>query len=115
MPELGGHLLGDLKGIITPGEIFSTVRTGDALAYPTDLTPFGGHMRLTSGITGTYKQLFSDGDYEDMRNEARANAHRLSKHTTFHVVNYGLWTAVGLSDDLACRRLCCAGHEAGCT
>ena len=92
-PEFVGRSLGGIAALTPPGTIF----TKDVVDVPYEKSEvrFGGHILSTSGTTGTYKQLFLDGKYEDMRNAARGEAYRLTRDTMYHVVNYGLWTTVG--------------------
>ena len=94
-PKLNGGRLTGTNIIKVPGDLFYNIRTGD-LPSPLDhAPPFGGHILLTSGTTGTYKKILLYGRYEDGRNAARANVYPLNKNMIYHVGKLAAWTAVG--------------------
>ncbi len=106
--RLHGTSLEGIKVIMVPDAIFSNIRTGDPPLNPPNAPAFGGHILLTSGTTGTYKKVFLDGDNEDRRNAARADAYSLTKSVIYHVVNLGMWTTIGF------RMPSAVWHRGGC-
>jgi acyl-CoA synthetase (AMP-forming)/AMP-acid ligase II len=107
-PKFAGPSLHGVKAIVVPSAIFSDIRAGDPPSYPHQAPPFGGHMLLTSGTTGTYKKVFLDGADEDRRNSTRAQAYPLTKDMIYHIANFGLWTALGF------RMPSAVWHAGGC-
>jgi acyl-coenzyme A synthetase/AMP-(fatty) acid ligase len=105
-PKLNGTPLAGTKVIIVPISQFRI--TGDPPLHPEQAPPFGGHIILTSGTTGTYKKVFLDGNYEDKRNAARALAYQLHKKPIYHVCNFGQWTTQGF------RMPSAVWHTGGC-
>jgi acyl-coenzyme A synthetase/AMP-(fatty) acid ligase len=96
------------KTIIVPNAIFLQIWSGDLPVDHYGAPPFGGHILLTSGTTGTYKKLLLPGKYENSRNEARAQAYQLTKHTIYHGSYFGLWTTIGF------RMAAAIWHVGGC-
>jgi acyl-CoA synthetase (AMP-forming)/AMP-acid ligase II len=81
--------------IVVPNAIFSDIYKGTLPAGRKLAGRFGGHILLTSGTTGSYKKVFLDGEREDERNAAQAYAYPLTRNMSYHVANFGLWTATG--------------------
>jgi acyl-CoA synthetase (AMP-forming)/AMP-acid ligase II len=94
-PKFNGTSLEGIKVIMVPRAIFSHVRTGDPPLPPHRAPPFGGHILLTSGTTGTYKKVFFDGAYEDRRNQVWVHELRFNNKSIYHVRNLALWSGVG--------------------
>jgi acyl-coenzyme A synthetase/AMP-(fatty) acid ligase len=68
---------------------------------PSHSPPFGGHVLLTSGTTGSYKKVLMPGAHEDRRNAARAKTKRVDRNTVFNAVDYPMWAGAGFKDPSA--------------
>ena len=92
---LNGGRLNEINLVKVPGDLFYNIRAGD-LPSPLDHPPpFGGHILLTSGTTGSYRKVFFAGKFDDERNAARARIYELNNSTVFRVGGLGLWSSSG--------------------
>ncbi len=85
----------DAKIIRVPSDLFDNIRTGDLPLPLHPAPPFGGHILVTSGTTGSYKKELFAGKFDEKRNAARAQIYPLNKSTIFRVGNLGLWSSGG--------------------
>ena len=107
-PKLSGTSLEGLKIIVMPKAVSHICTTCDPPPHPEQALPFGGHILLTSGTTGTYKKVLLDGNYEDKRNAARAQAYHLNKNQIYYLKDFGPWTTIGF------RMPSAVWHTGGC-
>jgi acyl-coenzyme A synthetase/AMP-(fatty) acid ligase len=84
------------KVVVIPSPTHCIKQNEDLLSFPdNDRTPFGGHILYTSGTTGTYKKVLMSGEFENRRNEMRAQFYSFNKNTIYHGVDFELWTGTG--------------------
>lgn len=93
--KLRGTSLDGTNAITVSPEIFSNIRTGKLPSYQPHVHPFGGHILLTSGTTGTYKKIFLDPRFEDRRNIARGDVYPVNKNMSYYAGDFGLWASTG--------------------
>jgi acyl-coenzyme A synthetase/AMP-(fatty) acid ligase len=86
---------GNRKAVVIPSPLHSSNKNQELLHLHSDRPPFGGHILYTSGTTGTYKKIFMNGEFENRRNEIRAQFYSCNKNTIYHGVDFELWTGTG--------------------
>ena len=87
--------------ISVPAEIYANAAqtASPGLAEPKGSD--GGHIRLTSGTTGTYKKLLLDPRSEEQRIRNRQDIFGISGQSVVNVLNFGGWTGIGYEGSAA--------------
>jgi acyl-coenzyme A synthetase/AMP-(fatty) acid ligase len=98
----------DSKRVVIPSPVHSVKESQDSLSLHNNRHPFGGHILYTSGTTGTYKKVMMSGEFENRRNEVRAQFYSLDKNSIYHGVDFELWTGTGFKTSSA------IWHVGGC-
>jgi len=79
-----------------PAEIIDgATAQGVVLDLPDLSGPFGGHILLTSGTTGSYKKVFFDPAQQWHRFCYLQGLHGITDQSLVNVLNFGMWTSVG--------------------
>ena len=101
--KLRGTSLDGTNAITVSPEIFSNIRTGKLPSYQPHVPPFGGHILLTSGTTGTYKKIFLD---PQIRGQKKYRARqRVSREQEHELLRRRFWP-VGVHRLSRCPRRC---------
>ena len=93
--KLTGTVFESTRLVVVPSAVFSDIRRGNPPPRQQPAKRFGGHILFTSGTTGSYKKVLLDGEREDARNAAQAEAYPLTANMSYHVANFAPWTATG--------------------
>jgi acyl-coenzyme A synthetase/AMP-(fatty) acid ligase len=99
--NVSSNSAGGSKVVVIPSPVHSIKETEKLLSLPDNTPPFGGHILYTSGTTGTYKKVFMSGEFENRRNEVRAQFYALDKNSIYHGVDFELWTGTGFKTSSA--------------
>src|SRR5271166_6432104 len=88
--------VGGWRLLRVPAEIIDGAAAEGVVLNLSDLSgPFGGHILLTSGTTGSYKKVFFDPAQQQHRFCYLQGMHGITDQSVVNVLNFGMWTSVG--------------------
>jgi acyl-coenzyme A synthetase/AMP-(fatty) acid ligase len=83
--------------VAVPSTIYKNIQAGDIPRHPDDAPSLGGHITYTSGTTGYYKKIFTDGGAQSKRDAYRAHGEPYDERTVHFLANFAPWTGVGFN------------------
>jgi acyl-coenzyme A synthetase/AMP-(fatty) acid ligase len=66
--------------------------------------PYGGHILYTSGTTGVYKKVLTEGRHEEAQVQRCILHRRIEPESVVHMLSFAAWTGVGFKQPLAVWR-----------